>query len=134
MAVIASLYDLLGFIAALVVTAKIIKQDAWKEKIGLEVELPQHILGKWRTCYSSLNHVNELYIPRCLEDKEKQKSNGRQNLRVFCDVSEVAFGAMVYWQKEYPTNVHVSFTMAKTRVAPIKPLTIPKLELQAPVL
>jgi hypothetical protein len=52
----------------------------------------------------------------------------------FCDASEVAFGACCYLRLECEENVDVKFVFAKSRVAPIKTLSIPRLELQAAVL
>ena len=53
----------------------------------------------------------------------------------FCDVSELAFGAVYYVRYELPDGaVGVRFVTAKSRVAPLKSLMIPRLELQAAVL
>jgi hypothetical protein len=56
-------------------------------------------------------------------------------LVVFCDVTRLAFGACAYmrWQLE-DGAFGVRFVAAKSRVAPLKELTIPRLELQAAVL
>ena len=55
-------------------------------------------------------------------------------LHVFCDASEMAYGIAVacFWMISHG-HVNVSFIMSKTRLAPIKTLTIPQLELQAAV-
>lgn len=51
-------------------------------------------------------------------------------LHGFSDVSELAFAAVVYLRVAVSTEeVYVSFVTSKTRVAPIKQLTIPRLEL-----
>ena len=56
-------------------------------------------------------------------------------LHVFGDASEIAFCAVAYLRFEYPGGQRqCTFVAAKTRVAPVKPLSIPKLELQAAVL
>ena len=55
---------------------------------------------------------------------------------VFCDASEAAFGAVIYlrWQLEASDEFDVRFLAAKSRVAPLKKLTLPRMELQAAVL
>ena len=51
-------------------------------------------------------------------------------LHGFCDASEDAYSGLVYIRGEDTCgNVHISLVMAKTRVSPIKRLTIPRLEL-----
>ena len=56
-------------------------------------------------------------------------------LCVFADASQEAFGACAYVRQKKDDDTHaVKFVAAKSRVAPIKQLTIPRLELQAPVL
>jgi hypothetical protein len=60
-------------------------------------------------------------------------------LVIFADASPVAFGAVAccrlrYLRVRYGDKVHVSFVMAKGRLAPLKPTTIPRLELNAAVL
>ena len=48
----------------------------------------------------------------------------------FSDASEFAYGGVVYLRAINPDNaVHVSLVVAKTKVAPIKSLTMPWLEL-----
>lgn len=56
-------------------------------------------------------------------------------LHVFADASEDAFGAVAYLRHEYTdSTISCTLVLSKTRLAPVKPLTIPRLELQAAVL
>ena len=56
-------------------------------------------------------------------------------LHLFGDASEKAFCAVAYFRFEYPGGERqCAFVAAKTLVAPVKPLSIPRLELQAAVL
>ncbi|KAL7827080.1 hypothetical protein SRHO_G00327980 [Serrasalmus rhombeus] len=55
-------------------------------------------------------------------------------LHHFCDASEVGYGTVSYIRFASDRNVHVSFVVGKARVAPLKQMTIPRLELQAATL
>ena len=63
-------------------------------------------------------------------DKPLDMHSGRVN-----DTSEHAFGTCAYlrWEK-YDGTFEIRFVAAKSRVAPLKKLTVPRLELQAALL
>ena len=52
----------------------------------------------------------------------------------FCDASAKAYAAVVYLRIEGETQVSVRFVAAKTRVAPLGGMTIPRLELLSALL
>lgn len=52
-------------------------------------------------------------------------------MHIFCDASQVAYGACLYVRSTSDNAVLVRLLSAKSRVAPIKPTTIPRLELCA---
>ena len=60
--------------------------------------------------------------PSAASDKE---------LHVFTDASEFAYGAAAYIKVTNETGIHVSLLMGKSRVAPLKCISIPRLELTA---
>ena len=53
---------------------------------------------------------------------------------VYADASSVAYSAVAYLRCQYEQEVAVNFVMAKGRLAPLKPTTVPRLELRASVL
>jgi len=55
-------------------------------------------------------------------------------VHVFCDASEKAFQAVAYLYEKFGNEVDISFVAARTRVAPLKPFSIPRLELQGGVM
>ena len=55
-------------------------------------------------------------------------------LHVFCDASSHGYGACAYVRPVYEDCVLCSLVIGKSRAAPLKPVTIPRLELTAAVL
>ena len=70
----------------------------------------------------------QVYIPRYYFPKDVQVAS--RQLHGFCDASEDAYSGVVYLRMEDTDgNTHVAIVASKTRVAPIKHLSIPRLEL-----
>ena len=79
----------------------------------------------WR---SQLPVLTERLIPRCYYPVESHI--GSLQIHGFSDASESAYAGVVYLRMlEADGTVHVSLVIAKTKVAPLKRLTIPRLEL-----
>jgi len=132
--VVMSLFDPLGILSNFTVAAKILLQDIWRSGIGWDDELSGENLKQWNQWINSLPEVTTIKIPRCYN--YRMKSCIKVDLHVFCDASEKAFSAVGYFRciNSDPDETVVSFVMAKSRVAPLKPMSIPRLELQAAVL
>lgn len=129
---IAQLYDPLGFIAPVVICAKIFIQELWIAKVEWDEPLPPEIKKRWENFRQQLPSLNNLKIPRWLHVSSAIKSI---ELHGFSDASHLAMAAVVYIR--VTTNldeVYVTLVCAKTKVAPLKQLTIPRLELTAALL
>ncbi|XP_072384591.1 uncharacterized protein [Diabrotica undecimpunctata] len=55
----------------------------------------------------------------------------KEHMHGFCDASEAAYGAYLYIVSQYHDQKQSQLVIAKSRVAPLKVVTIPKLELCA---
>lgn len=128
---IARLFDPLGLVAPVVVTAKIIMQQLWLTGLNWDDELPQDTSELWHSYQSELTQLEELRIPRWCGTT----SNNVLQLHGFSDASQVAYSACVYSRvQDEHGKVIVSLLAAKTKVAPIKQQSIPRLELCGAVL
>ena len=129
---IARIYDPIGFAAAFLIRAKIGIQELWLMGQNWDQELPEEIRKKWSEFFKELEHLNAVEFPRCLTPLT---AIGAPVLCIFADASRKAFGACAYirWQIDNG-NFESRFIAAKSRVAPLKELTIPRLELQSAVL
>jgi len=126
---IAQLYDPLGLIAPVVVRAKIFIQELWLAKIDWDTPLPLELQHRWITYKQQLPTLSYLNIPRWLFISSAVRSI---ELHGFADASQLAMAAAVYIRVEMQTSeVRVTLACAKTKVAPLKKLTIPRLELNA---
>lgn len=129
---VASIFDPLGFLAPVLITAKILLQDVWRTKADWDDKLDPKLLDRWRHWCGSLSSLENLAIPPCYTpgmDVEPVRE-----LHIFSDASELAFGSCAYLVSRLPDEVIITLVIAKSRVAPVKFLTIPKLELNAAVL
>ncbi|GFQ73078.1 integrase catalytic domain-containing protein [Trichonephila clavata] len=128
LSVIARLYDPLGLIGPVISKAKIFLQKLWLRKLNWEECLPEAIPPDWLNFVSSLKALEELKIDRYLLTDSYEKLM----LLGYADASESAYGAVVYMHcvKEDGTTI-TKLIASKSRVAPIKVISIPCLELSA---
>ena len=125
---IAKTYDVLGWFSPSIIKAKILLQRVWESKIGWDDLLPQAIHQSWLQWRLELHLLADRHIPRCYYPKHADIASVQ--LHGFCDASEDAYAGVVYFHaQEKRGNVYISLVISKTKVAPIKRLTIPRLEL-----
>lgn len=128
-----SIYDPLGLCAPVTVAGKIrmkslvVQGKDWDEAVCQDDE------NWWLVWNDSLNLLRNSRFPRCFAQWPGKDT--QIQLHVFCDASEDAFAAVAYLRSEQKCGrVEVRIVCSKTRVSPKRPLSIPKLELQAAVL
>ena len=126
-----SVFDPLGFLSHFTIKAKILLQEVWRSKIEWDDQVPEDSFVKWRAWLDELQDIPCMKIPRCYSHNI---SDSNVQLHIFCDASEKAFAAVAYVRVESEAGVDVAFVMARTRVAPLKAISIPRLELQAAVM
>ncbi|XP_068965518.1 uncharacterized protein [Bombus flavifrons] len=129
--VIARIYDPLGLLAPVIVRAKMILQRIWSLKVDWDESLPADLHSEWNRYYTQLPLLNEIRFPR----KTIIKTPSEIELHGFCDASERAYGACVYLRSlDHYGNVQTRLLTAKSKVAPLKTQTIPRLELSGALL
>ena len=139
LAELARIFDPAGWLAPVVVVAKILIQDLWRAKLGWDEAVPPPWSRRWKEFQDDLGNVDKLAIPRwtrtsCPHDVE---------LHAFADASRRAMAAAVYCRVAGPHQQAASTTLlwAKTKLSPIRSLvpsersasrmTVPRLELRA---
>ena len=130
---IASLFDPLGLMNPIVIAGKILFQDVTRSKVGWDEKVPPEIQRKWSSWISDLNMLSGFQIPRCL--KEAAFDDGVYELHHFSDASERALGCCSYLRcLNASGEISSCLIISKAKVAPLKSLSIPRLELQAAVM
>lgn len=126
---VATLYDPNGFVAPIVINAKMIMQDVWRVKeLGWDHKAPKDIAQNWNKFQKDLPLLENFRIPRWV------KTDTAKCIQIhgFCDASAKAYGIAIYARVvDGSGSVSSILLMAKSRVAPIKELTIPRMELMA---
>ncbi|XP_053685837.1 uncharacterized protein LOC128735375 [Sabethes cyaneus] len=132
LSIIATLFDPLGLIGAVITTAKIFMQLLWTlqsedgSRLDWDKPLPQTVGENWRNFYSQLPLLNGIRIKRCIILPEAVTVE----IHCFCDASEKAYGGLVYIRSlDFNGNVSVQLLTSRSKVAPLKCQTIPRLEL-----
>lgn len=126
LSIVSQIYDPLGFLAPTIIIAKTLLQSLWLCKLGWDETLPGDITIKFRKFINSIIiHLNDIKIPRFVRNINSK----RLELLIFSDASQVAFGSVAYVRTFVNSSVQTKLLCAKTRVAPLKTLTIPRLEL-----
>lgn len=130
---IASIYDPLGLLSPFILNGKNILQDMCRTSTSWDDPLIPDLLSQWEGWKTSLSDLSRLVIPRCYKpDKFGMIKNAE--VHHFSDASTSGYGCASYLRLVDTDNqVHCTLLMGKARVAPLKSVTIPRLELQAAV-
>lgn len=125
-----STFDPMGFATPVLIQGKKLIQDIWRAGTGWDEKIEEEQRTSWSRYLHEVAVLKKLQIPRCLSPRA---SAGQ--LHTFCDASEEAYAAAAYWRTTEPDGqVRVSLIAGKARVTPTKPVSMPRLELQAAVL
>lgn len=127
---ITTIYDPLGLMSPITIYNKILMQDIWRTNCEWDDEVSEDIAIKWNALKKELPLIEKIKPRRWLECTKGNKIE----LHGFSDASEAAMGACVYMKVYKDNEIHVNLVAAKTKVAPIKKITLPRLELSAAVL
>ena len=111
-------YDPLGFALPVTIGARIFVQKLWKNNFTWDEPLPKPILDEWSSILHSLKNLHQVKIPR-------EVLGRNPSLDIYSDASQQAYGCAAYISSEGTTNL----ILARSRVAPIRELSLPQLEL-----
>lgn len=132
LAKLAQHFDPLGFISPVIVRAKILMQRIWVRNLGWDDAIPTDLATEWQVFAADRKNITKIRVPRWLHTPEVIED---VQLHGFCDASQVAYGAVLYLRSTYVTkSIGSQLICAKSRVAPLKIVSLPRLELCAALL
>nr|XP_029733686.1 uncharacterized protein LOC115269273 [Aedes albopictus] len=124
------LFDPYGWLFPVMVKIKILFQQLWLSDVSWDDPLPASVEVPWKDIKEGLHLLEQIRVPRYMVS-----FGGKVQLHGFSDASEMAYGAVIYSRARHDAgNIFVNLVAAKTRVAPIKQVSLPRLELSAAAL
>nr|XP_041630542.1 uncharacterized protein LOC121501974 [Drosophila kikkawai] len=127
---IAKLFDPAGWLSPFVVQAKILMQDIWLASVEWDEFLPAELLHRWHDFLRSYSFLHQVRIPRWVHFQP----GVQVQIHGFCDASQKAYGAAIYVRIQRDGIISSNLLTSKTKVAPVKTVSLPRLELCGAVL
>lgn len=130
LSVIARLYDPVGLLAPVTFWAKEFLQRLWRSGFKWDTTLPQELASEWQTFLEDLPCVSKSKLSRFINIE----LGSDVQLCGFCDASNKGYAAVVYLRVCTNGIIKIFLLGAKSKVAPVKTLTVPRLELSGALL
>ena len=128
---VSSVFDPLGLVAPFILVGKRILQELCRDGVGWDDEVPDDLRPQWEKWRAELPVLESLRIARCYKP-QKFVVVKNVELHHFSDACQNGYGQCSYLRLVDDKNrIHCSLAMGKSRVTPLKPVTIPRLELTA---
>ena len=149
LSLVMSIFDPLGFLGPVLATGRQLFQQLWRlrepngDLLKWKTTLSDEYQAIWKEFASSLELLKDVKIPRCLTALPPPEVDNEsllhyrlpivdQQVFTFSDASETGYAAVALIRTTYkdqePTR---RFVISKQRVAPLKQISLPKLELMA---
>lgn len=130
LSVIAKLFDPAGWLGPTIIIAKMLMQELWLKGIDWDEEVSENIRSRWENFLEGLGDLDRIQIPRWI----RFSPDAKVEFHGFCDASEKAYAATLYIRVSSGTERKTTLIASKTKVAPVKSISLPRLELCGAVL
>ena len=124
------MFDPMGLFSPIVITGKTLLQDLWVREFDWDDPIEDLTVRQiWNDLQMDLQDISKYKVQRYIGNEEKDGSV--YNIVCFCDASKKAYATVVYLHQESDCGSEANLVFTKTRLAPVKEITIPRLELMA---
>ena len=127
----ASFFDPLGLICPVVLQIKLLFKEICGIKIDWDTVIHDALSSRWQIFLNDLISAGEIRLPRYIHNKVRGDIVSFE-LHGFADSSKEAYAALVYLRVMTSSRIfQTSLVSAKSKIAPAKIKTIPRLELMS---
>lgn len=130
LSLVSKIYDLLGILSPIVIRCKIILQEIWLQNFDWDDVIDGNLKSLWLEIENDLAFIENIEIPRYVFTSVEI----RGEVHGFADASQRAYGCCIYFRVLEQGKYKINLLIAKSKVAPIKAQSLPRLELCAAVL
>ena len=129
---LSSIFDPLGIIAPVTIRLKALLQQIWRLGLKWDNQIPSDHQHKLQKILASFLRMERIYLPRILFPNQSNKSWSLE-IHAFTDASLIGMAAVLFLRMHNldETVIECKFLIGKSKVVPIKQLSVPKLELEA---
>ncbi|GFR33022.1 integrase catalytic domain-containing protein [Trichonephila clavata] len=133
--VLGRIFDPIGFWGPFTLRIKHLMQKVWLLGVDWDESLPDDIISLWAVWCEELPQLTGFSIPRCYFSDPLINNFETLELQLFSDTSTKAYGTVAYLRVTSANKeILTSFVASKNRIAPLKTLTLPRLELMGALL
>uniref|UniRef100_A0A146L7F7 Integrase catalytic domain-containing protein n=2 Tax=Lygus hesperus TaxID=30085 RepID=A0A146L7F7_LYGHE len=127
---IAKIYDPLGWLTPVTFFAKHIMQLIWMKGLQWDDLLPPDLTCEWNNFTCGLPALSAISIPRYIP----AETSDAVHVLGYCDASEKGYACVVYAVTIRPDHHSIHIIQAKSKIAPLKTISLPRLELSGALL
>ncbi|XP_058464326.1 uncharacterized protein LOC131438350 [Malaya genurostris] len=124
-----AMFDPLGLLGPFTIMGRMLVQDLWRTGCEWNDPIDDESFEKLIKWTTMLTEVAKIQIPRSYFGDAESNQMENLQLHIFTDASETAYGCVAYFRVEVNGEVRCALVMSRSKVAPLKMLTIPRLEL-----
>ncbi|XP_075162853.1 uncharacterized protein LOC142235486 [Haematobia irritans] len=122
---VAQLFDPAGWITPIIIRAKMLLQQLWLEGLDWDTPVSQETHLTWESLMQDFSHIANIKIPRWI----RYMPSDRVQIHGFADASKAAYCACLYVVVNSDCASNSNLVVAKSKVAPLRTICLPRLEL-----